>query len=540
MLRLHQIKLPLAKAAQLNDSLCRSLAAERLSIPEGDVASATVSKRSVDARDKGDIHFTLTLDVRLAAQNAEAALIRRFQPNQATLLAESEAERHDVFALDVTPYNSDRPRPVVIGAGPAGLFCALGLAVRGAKPILLERGKPVEQRAKDVAALERDGLLDPESNVLFGEGGAGAFSDGKLTCGLNDPYIRVVLQTLVACGAPEEIAISARPHIGTDLLRNVLTETRKRFTALGGEVLFQHKATGFTLTNGKITGVDAVDSHTGAPMHIATDAVYLAIGHSARDTYAWLQTLGVPMQAKPFAIGVRVEHPQALIDRSQYGVLAGTAGLPPADYKLNVPTPDGRGAYTFCMCPGGQVINASNETGMLNVNGMSLHARSGENANAALLVGVAPSDFGSDDPLAGIALQRSIERAAFAMNGGYLAPCQRMGDFMAGKPSTGFGGVRPSYRPGVFPADIARCLPEFITQNLRLALPRLGQRLRGFDQPDALLTAPETRTSSPVRLLRDERRQSAIGGLYPLGEGAGYAGGIVSAAVDGLKAALDA
>lgn len=540
MLRLHQIKLPLAKAAQLDDALCRRLAAERLGISEGDVASAAVSKRSVDARDKGDIHFTLTLDVRLADQKAEAMLIRHFQPNQATLLNENDAERRDVFTLDVTPYSRERARPVVIGAGPAGLFCALGLAMRGAKPLLLERGKPVEQRAMDVAALEREGLLDPESNVLFGEGGAGAFSDGKLTCGLNDPYIRVVLQTLVACGAPEEIAISARPHIGSDLLRGVLSQARKRFTALGGEVLFGHKAIGFTLTNGKIAGVDAVDSRTGTPVHIETDAVYLAIGHSARDTYAWLQTLGVPMQAKPFAMGVRVEHPQALIDRSQYGTLAGTAGLPPADYKLNVPTPDGRGAYTFCMCPGGQVINASSEPGLLNVNGMSQHARGGENANAALLVGVSPLDYGSDDPLAGIALQRSIEKAAFAMGGSYLAPCQRVGDFMAGKPSTGFGGVRPSYRPGVFPTDIARCLPEFITQNLRLALPRLGQRLRGFDQPDALLTAPETRTSSPVRLLRDERRQSTIGGLYPLGEGAGYAGGIVSAAVDGLKAALDA
>ncbi|MDD3214478.1 MAG: hypothetical protein PHY64_12430 [Eubacteriales bacterium] len=539
MLRLHQVWLALSDAPHCDDALLRALAARKLRVKESDITAISVAKRSVDARDRNHPHYSLSLDVRLSSPKAEKALAARFRPNQAAYVADNEAAAKSVFTLEPLPYPQDRPRPVVIGAGPAGLFCALGLAARGAKPLLLERGRPVEARVADITALEQHGVLDPESNVLFGEGGAGAFSDGKLTCGLNDPYIRIVLRTLAACGAPEDILIDARPHIGTDRLRSVLVEARARLTAMGGEALFGHKLVGLALQNGRVSGA-RVTGPDGAPFTIETDAVYLAIGHSARDTYAWLQTLGVPMQPKPFAMGVRVEHPQATVNRAQYGAAADNCLLPPADYKLNVPTPDGRGVYTFCMCPGGQVINASSEPEGLNVNGMSLHARNGENANAALLVGVRPSDFGSDDPLAGVALQRGIERAAFAMGGGYRAPCQRVGDFLANRPSSDFGGVTPSYRPGVFPADIAQCLPPYIADNLRFALPELGKRLHGFDHPDALLTAPETRSSAPVRLLRDERKQSALAGLYPLGEGAGYAGGIVSAAVDGLRAALDA
>ncbi len=539
MLRVHQLKLSLAEAAQESDALYRRLAAKQLRLPESSIQSAQMAKRSVDARDQGDVHFTLTLDVRLESAAAEEALAKRFRPNQAAYLPDDAVENRDVFTLHPPAYPADRPRPVVIGAGPAGLFCALGLAVRGAKPLLLERGKPVEARTADVNLLASQGILDPESNVLFGEGGAGAFSDGKLTCGLNDPYIRLVLRTFTACGAPKSILTAAKPHIGTDVLRLVLVEMRKRLLEQGGEVFFGHKVTGFTVAGGHIAGVTAQTSATAAPTYFPADTVYLAIGHSARDTYATLHELGVPMQPKPFAMGVRIEHPQALMNRAQYGATAGHAALPPAEYKLNVHTPDQRGAYTFCMCPGGQVINASSETGGLNVNGMSLHARNGENANAALLIGVHPADFGSDGPLAGIALQRQIEKAAFQMAGGYQAPCQRVGDFLTGKASTSFGGVRPSYQPGVVPADIAKCLPTFITDNLRFALPRFGQRLRGFDHPDALLTAPETRSSSPVRIVRYENRQSALAGLYPLGEGAGYAGGIVSAAVDGLRAALE-
>ena len=540
MLRLHQISVSLADASHLNPAYCRRLAAARLAVPEAAVLEATVCKRSVDARDKRDVHFTLTLDVRLADPAAEASLLARFRPNEAAHIDDQDAARRDLFTMPLKPYGANRPRPVVVGAGPAGLFCALGLAVRGARPILLERGKSVEERTADVAAMEQSGVLDSQSNVLFGEGGAGAFSDGKLTCGLGDPLIRTVLHTLVTCGAPEDITVNAKPHIGTDLLRGVLRHMRAQLISLGGEVLFGHMAVGLDIQDGRVAGVH-VRAGSAAPLCIPTDAVYLATGHSARDTYAWLQALGVPMQAKPFAIGVRIEHQQGMIDHAQYGVMAGEDGLPPADYKLNVPTPDGRGVYTFCMCPGGQVMNASSEPGLLNVNGMSLHARAAENANAALLVGVTPADFGSGDALAGITLQREIERAAFALGGGgYAAPCQRVGDFLAGKPTRRFGAVRPSYRPGVTPGDVAACLPGYITDNLRFALPRLAQRLRGFDDADALLTAPETRSSSPVRLLRDAGRQSALAGLYPLGEGAGYAGGIISAAVDGLKAALDA
>jgi uncharacterized FAD-dependent dehydrogenase len=486
------------------------------------------------------VHITLTLDVRLSDPKAESALAGHFRPNEVAFVPDAEAERPDVFHLPAAPYPADRPRPVVVGAGPAGLFCALGLAVRGARPIVLERGKAVGERERDVTALETGGGLDPESNVQFGEGGAGAFSDGKLTCGLSDPMIGTVLQTLVAWGAPEDILIAAHPHIGTDLLRGVLGAAREKLTALGGEMLFSHRAVGLAVSSGRVAGVSAVAGPGATPVAFQTDAVYLAVGHSARDTYRWLRDMGVPMAPKPFAMGVRVEHPQALVDRAQYGRPAGAMGLPPAEYKLNVRTPDGRGAYTFCMCPGGRVINASSEPEALNVNGMSLHARNGENANAALLVGVSPADYPSGDPLAGVELQRSVERAAFRLGGGYRAPCQRVRDFLARRPSSRFGGVTPTYRPGVFPGDIAACLPPFVTDDLRLALPLLGRKLQGFDHPDALLTAPETRSSSPVRLLRDERRQSALGGLYPLGEGAGYAGGIVSAAVDGLRAALDA
>ena len=527
MLRLHQIRLTPDNAASAQVDV-RALAAARLKISKEEIRFARIVRRSVDARDKRDVYLTLSLDVRLRSDHVEQALIKRFKPNQAALI-DAPKER-DIFSLPVIPYPKDRPRPVVIGAGPAGLFCALGLAVRGAKPIVLERGKRVDERTGDVAAMMRDGILNPESNVLFGEGGAGAFSDGKLTCGLNDPLIRSILRTLVACGAPDEILIDAKPHIGTDLLRGVLKTLRGKLISLGAEIFFERKATGLTMQNGRVTAVEAGEER------FETDAVYLAAGHSARDVYTWLDALQVPLAAKPFAVGVRIEHPQALIDTAQYGGFAGHPALPAADYKLNAKTPDGRGVYTFCMCPGGEVMNASSEPGCLNLNGMSSHARSGQNANAALLVGVRPDDFGG--PLGGIAFQRRIEEAAYAI-AGYHAPCQRVEDFLLGRPSKHFGAVKPSYLPSAVPSDIAGIFPAFVTENLRLALPMLGRSLRGFDLPDALLSAPETRSSSPVRIVRDEHRESAVRGLYPLGEGAGYAGGIISSALDGLKAALD-
>lgn len=541
MLRLHQLRLPLDSAAGFGRNELIRLCALRLHVPEKRVASARVVKRSVDARDQRDIHFSLTADVLLAdgGERAESAVVKKLKPGQATLLSGSwENPASDAFSLSLPPWPSSGARPLVVGAGPAGLFCALALAVRGARPIVLERGQPVERRVPDVEALEADGSLNPESNVLFGEGGAGAFSDGKLTCGLNSPHIRTVLETLCQCGAPEEILTAQRPHIGTDELRGVLRALRARLTALGAEFRFGCRLTGLTLREDHVAAARVL--WNDVEDELPADTVFLAIGHSSRDTLQWLYELGVPMRQKPFAVGARIEHHQRAIDRAQYGPACGHPALPPAEYKLNVPTEDGRGAYTFCMCPGGQVVNASSEPGGVNINGMSFHARNGENANAAVLIGVRPEDFGGDHPLAGVAFQRRIERAAFAACGGYRAPCQRVGDFLRNRETSAFGEVRPSYRPGVTPGDIRCCLPAFIADNLRMALPALGRRLAGFDAPDALLTAPEARSSSPVRLMRNERRESPIGGLYPLGEGAGYAGGIVSAAVDGLLAGMEA
>ena len=539
MLRLHQLVVALDEYPKLDEPMLRRLCAARLKIREDRIKQVRLQKRSVDARGRDGVHFTVTVDALLTDAAGEERIAQKFKPNQVGYLPARQMEDSpDVFALNLPPWPEGRKRPVVVGAGPAGLFCALALAVRGAQPLLMDRGQPVEQRAKDIDLLERGGVLDPDSNVLFGEGGAGAFSDGKLTCGINSPHIRTVLQTLYRCGAPEEILQSQKPHIGTDELRKVLVNARRELIRLGGEARFGCRLTGLGLKDGRVVSAKVI--WNGQADEIETGDVYLAIGHSARDTYEWLFDLGLPMQQKPFAVGVRIEHLQKEINRAQYGRDAGHPALPPAEYKLNVPTPDQRGVYTFCMCPGGQVINASSEAGGVNVNGMSHHARDGRNANAAVLVGVRPEDFGSDHPLAGVAFQRRIERAAFETTGSLCAPCQRVEDLLSGKASTAAGSVLPSYKPGVVFGDIRCCLPDFITDNLHAALPALGRRLRGFDWPDALLTAPETRSSAPLRMLRNERRESPIAGLYPLGEGAGYAGGIVSAAVDGLCAGMGA
>ncbi len=541
MLRLHQLVVPLDGAVDFDAAKLLRLCAQRLRVSEKAIAQARLVKRSVDARGRGGVHFSLTADVTLVnvGEAEEKRIASRFKPNQVTIITGAPAPNPpDVFGLSLPPWPSGKARPLVVGAGPAGLFCALALAVRGARPIVVEQGRPVEARAQDVARLEAGGGMNPESNVLFGEGGAGAFSDGKLTCGLNSPHIRTVLGTLVRCGAPEEILVAQRPHIGTDELRRVLAGVRAALLGLGAEMRFETRLTGLMLRQGRVAGARL--SGEGGESELSTDTVCLAIGHSARDTYEWLCGMGLPMQHKPFAIGVRIEHLQRDIDRAQYGVSAGHPALPPAEYKLNTPTPDGRGVYTFCMCPGGRVINASSEPGGVNVNGMSLHARDGRNANAAVLVGVRPEDFGDGHPLAGMYLQRRIEQAAFRCAGGaFRAPCQRVGDFLADVPSREAGAVVPTYLPGVTMGDLRAFLPGFIADDLCLALPRLGQRLDGFDHPDALLTGPETRSSAPVRILRNQRRESAFEGLYPLGEGAGYAGGIVSAAVDGLCAGME-
>ncbi|MBR2925000.1 MAG: FAD-binding protein [Clostridia bacterium] len=536
MLRLHQIHLTLDEMQRLSPDILKKACAKALKLPVDAIREASMKKRSVDARDKGDVHFTLTVDVSLTDSKREERIAAASRPNQIALVTKAEPD-DDVFTLQTQPWPKNALQPVVVGAGPAGLFCALALAVRGARPILLERGQPVDQRAKDIAAFEAGGNLNVESNVLFGEGGAGAFSDGKLTCGLSNPHIKTVLKTLHTCGAPEDILTSQRPHIGTDLLRPVLKNARERLIQLGGEVRFATTLTGLTLKDGKVASVRCLKD--GQTEEFAADRVYLAIGHSARDTYQWLYELGLPMEQKPFAVGARIEHLQSHVNRAQYGKAAGHPALPQADYKLNAHTPDQRGVYTFCMCPGGQVIAATAEQDGVNVNGMSYHARDSRNANAALLVGIRPEDYGSDHPLAGVWFQREMETAAFRQTGGFKAPCQRVGDLLENRPTKAFGQVQPSYLPGVEMGEIRCCLPSYVIDNFKLAIPQLARRLRGFDHPDAVLTAPETRSSAPLRMLRNQRRESPIGGLYPLGEGAGHAGGIVSAAVDGLLAGLE-
>ena len=527
MLRLINLNVPLDYT---EDSL-RILLLKKLSISSDQLLSFSLYRRSVDARDKENVHFVLSLD--LLVKN-ESALQKKHK--NLTLIQEKRPSP--------LPRSGFLLSPVVVGAGPAGLFCALTLARAGAKPILIERGKPVDQRTQDVERMTSEGILDEESNVQFGEGGAGAFSDGKLTCGVKSPYLRDVLETFVSHGAPDSILIDPKPHIGTDRLKPVVASIRNEILSLGGTVHFNTRLEDLILSGRRITGI--LVSQSGLKKEILTDTVLLCIGHSARDTIQRLYRSGVHMEQKPFAMGVRIEHSRRLIDQSQYGSFAGHPRLGAASYKLACHTPDGRGVYTFCMCPGGHVIAAASQPGGVVVNGMSFHARDAENSNSALLVGIRTDDFGDDHPLSGFILQRQIERAAYqAVNTGsgpmFKAPAQRVGDFLLGRATNSFGDVRPSYRPEAVPSDLRAVLPDFILQNLKQALPILDRQILGFASPDAVLTAPETRSSSPVRLPRDASGQAEdLQGLYPVGEGAGFAGGIVSAALDGIGAARNA
>ncbi len=506
----------------------RRAAAKKLRVPETALREVRLLKKSVDARKKQDVHFVCAVEA--VFDGDEDRLLSRLR---------------DSSVQKAVPYRYEPPRrgplpqrPVVVGLGPAGLFAALLLAQCGQRPIVLERGLPVEEREKSVQAFWRDGVLDPESNVQFGEGGAGAFSDGKLTTGTGDPRIRKVLEELVKAGAPGEILYEAKPHIGTDRLPGVVKAIREQIVALGGEVRFSARAAGFRIRDGALCGLE-VQGPSGTGDFLECSQVVLAVGHSSRDTFQELRNLNLPLQPKAFSVGARIEHPAALIDRAQYGSFAGHPALGAADYKLSCHLENGRGVYTFCMCPGGTVTGAASEPGGVVTNGMSPWARDGINSNSALLVGVTPEDFGAEGPLAGVEFQRKLERAAFRLAGeSYAAPAQRVADFLAKVPSKGFGGALPTYKPGAVPSGLDDCLPDFVTEAMRQALPRLGRQLNGFDSGDAVLTAPETRSSSPVRILRDETMQSPLArGLYPCGEGAGYAGGIVSAAVDGIRCA---
>lgn len=526
MIRIQNLKVSLDTPLDA-PGLC-ALAAQALRIPLDAVAGCRLRKQSVDARDRRAVMLVLMLEASLSC--GEAAVVARRASNQVVLVAAPPAPP----SRPAVP--SPSARPVVVGAGPAGLFAALTLAEAGWAPILLERGAPVDQRRRDVAAFWRGEGLNPHSNVQFGEGGAGTFSDGKLTTGIKDPRCGQVLETFAAHGAHEEILYQAKPHIGTDRLASIVTSMRKRIIALGGIVRFGAQLTGLHIEASALRGVTV---RTGdVEEQLDATALILAIGHSARDTLTMLHDCGLRMEQKPFSIGVRIEHPQSMIDRSQYGTFAGHPALGAAEYKLAVHLPTGRDIYTFCMCPGGQVVAAASEPGGICTNGMSAFARDGRNANSALLVGVSPADFPSPHPLAGIELQRTLERTAFSAAGGdYRAPAQLVGDLLAKRASRTLGDVEPSYLPGVTLGDLGDCLPGFVLDSLRTGFAQMDRQVRGFAAPGALLTAPETRSSSPVRIPRDASGQGSIRGVYPTGEGAGYAGGILSAAVDGIKMA---
>lgn len=524
MIRINNIRLPL----DYDDRIIKKKISKELRTDERFIDNFSLFRRSIDARKKNDIHFTATIDVCLNTNENKAV---------------SKAKSKNISIAK--PYEYILPesknlsqRPVVIGFGPAGMFAGLILAMAGAKPIIIEQGADCSQRVQDVESFIKTGKLNTSSNIQFGEGGAGTFSDGKLNTGTKDVRARKVLIEFVNHGAPDEILYNAKPHIGTDNLRYVVKNIRKHIIKLGGEVYFNTKFIGFKTKDNKITGVKIQSNNKES--EIKTDNVILSIGHSSRDTFNMLYNSNILMEQKPFSLGARIEHLRKMIDKSQYGGFAGNKRLGAAAYKLNVKTENGRGAYTFCMCPGGVVVPAASEENMVCTNGMSYFNRDADNSNSALLISVGPEDYKSAHPLAGIELQREIEKRAFKYGGGeYKAPVQRVGDFLAKRNSKALGDVTPSCGRGYNFAEIDNILPDYITESMREAVVKMNKYLDGFSNPDAILTGAETRSSSPVRILRnkDSLQSVSVQGLYPCGEGAGYAGGIVSAAVDGIKCA---
>ena len=538
MLRITDLRLPLEHPPEA----LKAAAARRLGLPETGIRSITVFKRSHDARKKYALSFIYTVDVEVGFESEseddnDAALLNKFADDQ-KIRPTPDTSYH--FVAKAPAHLATRP--VIIGFGPAGIFAALVLAQMGFRPLVLERGKAVRERTKDTWGLWRNKVLDPESNVQFGEGGAGTFSDGKLYSQVKDPQHlgRKVLTEFVKAGAPEEILYDAKPHIGTFRLVSMVEHMRREIESLGGEIRFQSRVTGLRIERGRMRGVRLANGE-----EIAADHVVLALGHSARDSFEMLHATGVFMEAKPFSVGFRIEHPQSLIDRARLGPNAGNPLLGAADYKLVHHAANGRAVYSFCMCPGGQVVAATSEEGCVVTNGMSQYSRAERNANAGIVVGITPEDYpGSNvgDPLhalSGIRLQRQLEHHAFELGGStYEAPGQLVGDFLAGRPSTRLGSVIPSYQPGVHLTDLSNALPDYAISAIREALPAFGRQIKGFDMNDAVLTGVETRTSSPLRITRGADFQSLnVEGLYPAGEGAGYAGGILSAGIDGIRIA---
>ncbi len=507
-----------------SEKLLKKKAAKALRLDAGSIKELKILKKSLDARKKSDIHWLYTLA--LGLDGDEAKILARAK--------NKNASAYEPWSYDI-PHTQSESRPVVVGFGPAGMFAALVLAEAGLRPIVLERGANVDQRHEAIERFWQTGELCENANVQFGEGGAGTFSDGKLNTGTHDKRIAFVLHTLHRFGAPENICYDAKPHVGTDVLRRVVKTLREHVIALGGEVRFLTRFTGFELEDGKLRSISVVGPEGEAC--IRCEKLILAIGHSARDTFEYLNEKGVAMERKSFSMGVRIEHKQADLGFAQYG--EAYKKLPAADYKLNCRFPEGDSAYTFCMCPGGYVVAAASECGGVVTNGMSYSGRAGENANAALLVSLEPNDFPGEGVLAGMYWQRETERRAFEYGGGnYLAPAQTVGDFLAGVPSSGCGKVEPTYKPGVVWGDVRQVLPEKVSRTIEKAIPELSKKLSLFADPEAVLTAPETRSSSPVRILRGGDMCSlSAAGVYPCGEGAGYAGGITSAAVDGIRCA---